>query len=60
MLGLHCCAWAISRCSKWGLLFVAVHELLIAVTSLVCGAQALCTRASVAATQRLSSCGDWA
>ena len=58
MLGLHCCAWAFSSCSKWGLLFIAVHELLSAVTSLVCGAQALCTWASVAAAQRLSSWGE--
>ena len=31
----RCCAWAFSSCSKWGLLFVAVHRLLIAVASLV-------------------------
>ena len=34
-LGLHCCARAFSSCSKRGLLFVAVHGLLIAVASLV-------------------------
>ena len=34
-LGLHCCVWAFSSCSKQGLLFVAVHRLLIAVSSLV-------------------------
>ena len=34
-LGLHCFAWAFSNSSKWGLLFVAVHEFLIAVASLV-------------------------
>ena len=34
-LGLHCCAWAFSTCSKQGLLFVAVRGLLIAVASLV-------------------------
>ena len=28
-------AWAFSSCSEWGLLFVAVHGLLIAVASLV-------------------------
>ena len=45
-LGLRCCAWAFSSCSKWGLLFVAVRGL-IAVASLVveCG---------------LSSCGTGA
>ena len=34
-LGLHCCTQAFSSCSEWGLLFVAVHGLLIAVASLV-------------------------
>ena len=34
-LGLRCCAWAFSSCSEWGLLFIAVHGLLIAVASLV-------------------------
>ena len=34
-LGLCCCAWAFSSCSEWGLLFIAVRRLLIAVASLV-------------------------
>ena len=34
-LGLSCCARAFSSCGEWGLLFVAVHGLLIAVASLV-------------------------
>ena len=34
-LGLRCCVQASSSCGKWGLLFVAVHGLLIAVASLV-------------------------
>ena len=34
-LGLCCCAWAFSSCGERGLLFVAVHGLLIAVASLV-------------------------
>ena len=34
-LGLHCCVWAFSSCSEWGLLFVVVHGLLIVVASLV-------------------------
>ena len=34
-LGLRCCTWAFSSCGKQGLLFVAVHMLLIAVASLV-------------------------
>ena len=35
VLGLRCCAWAFSSCSEWGLLFVVVRGLLIAVASLV-------------------------
>ena len=34
-LGLRCCARAFSSCSEQGLLFVAVHRLLIVVASLV-------------------------
>ena len=34
-LSLHCCVRAFSSCSEQGLLFVAVHVLLIAVASLV-------------------------
>ena len=34
-LGLCCCAWAFSSCDELGLLFVAVHGLLIVVASLV-------------------------
>ena len=34
-LGLHCCTWAFSSCGEQGLLFVAVHGLLIVVASLV-------------------------
>ena len=34
-LGLHCFAWAFSSCGERGLLFVAVHGLLIVVASLV-------------------------
>ena len=33
-LGLHCCTRAFSSCGEWGLLFVAVCRLLIAVASL--------------------------
>ena len=33
--GLHCCAWAFSRCGERGLPFVAVLQLLTAVASLV-------------------------
>ena len=34
-LGLRCCAWAFSSCVEWGLVFDAVHGLLIEVASLV-------------------------
>ena len=62
VLGLHCCARASSSCGEQGLLFVAVHGLLIAVALRStgsrhagfssCGARAL--------EHRLSSCGAWA
>ena len=35
VLGLRCCAWAFSSCSKQGLLFIAVCKLPIVVASLV-------------------------
>ena len=35
LLGLCCCTQAFSSCGERGLLFVAVHGLLIAVASLV-------------------------
>ena len=34
-LGLRCCLQAFSNCSEWGLLFVAVLRLLLAVAPLV-------------------------
>ena len=34
-LGLCCCTRAFSSCDEWGLLFVAVRGLLIAVASLI-------------------------
>ena len=34
-LGLRCCAGAFSSCGEWGLLFIVVCGLLIAVASLV-------------------------
>ena len=34
-LGLHCCVRAFSSCGEWGLLFVEVRGLLVAVASLV-------------------------
>ena len=35
VFGLCCCTWAFSSCGERGLLFVAVHRLLIVVDSLV-------------------------
>ena len=35
VLRLRYCTWAFSNCGEWGLLFVAVHRLLIAAASLV-------------------------
>ena len=35
VLGLRCCAQAFSSCGEWGLLFIVVRRLLIAVASLV-------------------------
>ena len=35
VLCLHCCMWAFSSCGKWGLLFIAVRGLLVAVASLI-------------------------
>ena len=63
-LGLHCCMRAFSSCGERGLLFVAVHGLLIVVASLCCGARALGVRVSVVVARalecRLSTCGAWA
>ena len=59
MLSLHCCARAFSSCGAWGLLFVAVRGLLIAVASR-CGAWALGVQASVVAAHGLSSCSTQA
>ena len=56
-LGLRCCVWAFSSCGEWGLLFVVVRGLLIAVASR-CGARALGTWASVVVARRLRSCGS--
>ena len=59
-LGLRCCVWAFFICSDRGLLFVAVHGLLIVVASLCYGARALGEWASVVVARRLSSCVSWA
>ena len=59
-LGLCCCAWAFSSCVKRGLLFVAVHGLLIAVASLVVEHGLQAHRLSVVVARGLSSCGSQA
>ena len=60
VLGLCCCTRAFSSCSEWGLLFLAVRGLLIAVAFLCCGAQAVGVQASVVVAHGLSSCGSQA
>ena len=59
-LGLCCCTRAFSRCGDWGLLFIAVHSLLIVVACLCCRERALGTRAAVVVAHGLSSCGSQA
>ena len=56
-LGLCCCARAFSICGERGLLFLAVHGLLIGMASR-CGARALGVRASVVVARGLCSCGS--
>ena len=55
-LGLHCCTRVFSSCGKWGLLFVVVRGLLIAMAW--ARAWALGIWASVVAACGLSSCGS--
>ena len=55
--GLSCCVWAFSGCGEWGLLFVAVHGLLIVVASLVEEHQALGWQASVVVARGRSGSG---
>ena len=56
-LGLHCCMWAFSSCSEWGLLFIAEDSLLILVASCF-KARAPGVQALVAAGHGFSSCGS--
>ena len=51
-LGLHCCTRTFSSFVEWGLLFVAVRGLLVAVAS-CCGARALGVWASVVVARGL-------
>ena len=55
-LGLCCYTQAFSSCGEWGLLFIAVHGLLIAVASRF-RARALGARASAVVVHGLSSWG---
>ena len=56
---IHRCAWAFSSCGKQGLLLVAVHRLLIAVTSLLWNIGSWCAGVSICSAG-LSSCATWA
>ena len=51
-LGRRCCLWAFSSCGERGLLFVAVHELLIAWLLLL--------QSTGSRHAGFSSCGTWA
>ena len=57
-LGLHCCVQAFASCGERGLLFIAVHGLLIAVASLVAETRLWGLQASVVVARELSSCGS--
>ena len=64
-LDLHCCVQAFSSCGKWGLLFIAVRGLLIAVASLIAeyglqvrGLQQLWLTGSVVVARGLQSAGS--
>ena len=58
-LGLHCCAWAFSRCCERGLLFVAVRDCNVSLLWLLLlwsmGSRCV---ASVVVAHGLSSCGS--
>ena len=64
-LGLHCCEWDFSSCGEWGLLFIAVLRLLIAVASFIVehglkgrGLQQLWHAGSVVVARELQSTGS--
>ena len=61
VLGLHCCVWTFFSCAEWGLcttVFIVVHELLIAVASLVAECRFQGIWPSVVAAHRLQSTGS--
>ena len=63
-LGLCCCARASSGCGEWGLLFIAVHGLLMLWLLLLWSTGSRYTSFSSCGLRalecRLSSCGAWA
>ena len=56
-LGLHCCAWAFSNCSRGATFHCSAWASHCGGFS-YCGAQALGTQASVVVASGLSSCGS--
>ena len=52
-VGLCCFVWAVSSCSKWGLLFVAVRGLLIEWLFLLQGTGSRCVGFSICSMQAL-------
>ena len=58
-LVLHCCTWAFSSCSEWGLLFIEVHRLLTAMASLVVEHRLYVLRLSSCGTQASLLCNMW-
>ena len=59
VLSLYCCMQALSSCTRLGLVSIAMHGLLIALTSLgpVCQASVVRVMSSVGRVRGLSSCG---
>ena len=53
LVGLGCFVWAFCSCSKWGLLFTAVHGLLIERLFLLQGTGSRCVGFSVCSTRAL-------
>ena len=54
MLGLCCCAWAFSSCSKQGLLFIVMHRLLNVMAFFVAEHRSRALGLSVVVMHRLS------
>ena len=56
-LGLHCCLWVFSGCREQELFFTVVHELLVAVASLIVEHRLWGTWVLVVGARGLSVCG---